>query len=80
MPLTVHSTWRAPFWIAASEFATASPRSLWQCTLTTAESPSALTTWPISTPYSSGIAYPTVSGMLTVLAPAATTARETSIR
>ena len=56
MPLTVHSTWRAPFWIAASEFATASPRSLWQCTLTTAESPSALTTWPISTPYSPGIA------------------------
>ena len=34
----------------------------------------------MSAPYSSGIPYPTVSGMLTVVAPAATTARETSIR
>ena len=25
MPLTVHSIWRAPFWTAASEFATARP-------------------------------------------------------
>src|SRR5258706_6366980 len=31
-PLIVHSTWRAPFNTADSEFATASPRSLWQCT------------------------------------------------
>ncbi len=31
-PLIVHSTWRAPFMTAASELATASPRSLWQCT------------------------------------------------
>ncbi len=31
-PFTVHSTWRAPFITAASEFATASPRSLWQWT------------------------------------------------
>ncbi len=29
MPLMVHSTWRAPAWIAASVFATARPRSLW---------------------------------------------------
>ena len=31
IPLMVHSTWRAPLATAASEFATASPRSLWQC-------------------------------------------------
>ena len=31
-PLIVHSTCSAPAWIPASEFATASPRSLWQCT------------------------------------------------
>ena len=31
-PLIVHSTWRAPFMTAASELATARPRSLWQCT------------------------------------------------
>jgi hypothetical protein len=43
-------------------------------------SPIASATWPMSAPYSSGSEYPTVSGMLTVPAPAATTARETSIR
>ena len=32
----VHSTWRAPACTAASELATASPRSLWQCTERTA--------------------------------------------
>ena len=32
MPLMVHSTWRAPAFTPASEFATAMPRSLWQCT------------------------------------------------
>jgi hypothetical protein len=32
MPLTVHSTWRAPALTAASELATARPRSLWQWT------------------------------------------------
>ncbi len=31
MPLMVHSTWRAPASMAASELATASPRSSWQC-------------------------------------------------
>ena len=36
MPLIVHSTWRAPAWTAAMEFATASPRSLWQWTEMTA--------------------------------------------
>ena len=33
MPLIVHSTWRAPPRTAARLLATASPRSLWQCTL-----------------------------------------------
>src|SRR5438034_1201938 len=33
MPFTVHSTCRAPFCTAASEFATAMPRSLWQWAL-----------------------------------------------
>ncbi len=32
MPLIVHSTCRAPFFTAASELATARPRSLWQWT------------------------------------------------
>jgi hypothetical protein len=36
MPLTQHSTWRAPTRTAASELATAIPRSLWQCTEITA--------------------------------------------
>jgi hypothetical protein len=34
MPLMVHSTCRAPALTAAREFATARPRSLWQCTET----------------------------------------------
>ena len=33
MPLIVHSTCRAPPCTAASELATASPRSSWQCAL-----------------------------------------------
>ena len=32
IPLIAHSTWRAPAWIPANEFATASPRSSWQWT------------------------------------------------
>ena len=36
MPLTVHSICRAPPAKPASEFATAMPRSLWQCTENTA--------------------------------------------
>ena len=35
-PLIVTSTWRAPAWTAASVLAVASPRSLWQWTLTVA--------------------------------------------
>ena len=36
MPLMVHSICRAPAFTPASEFATAMPRSLWQCTENTA--------------------------------------------
>ena len=36
MPLIVHSICRAPARMAASELATAWPRSLWQCTESTA--------------------------------------------
>ena len=68
------STWRAPAWTAASVLAVARPRSLWQWTLTVAWSPTRSTTLPTSAPNSAGIAYPTVSGMLTVEAPASTTA------
>ena len=32
IPLIAHSTWRAPACRPAKELATASPRSLWQCT------------------------------------------------
>ena len=35
MPLTVHSTWRAPLATPASEFAVDNPRSFWQCVLMT---------------------------------------------
>ena len=80
MPLIVHSTWRAPAWIAASELATDSPRSSWQWTLTIPRPARPSTTVRMMVANSSGIEYPTVSGMLTVLAPASTTAREISTR
>jgi len=85
MPLTVHSTWRAPPSMAASELATARPRSLWQCALKitlaafgTSATP-AMTCWNIAR-ISSGVVKPTVSGRLMVVAPAAIATRETSIR
>ena len=55
-PLTVTSTWRAPAWTAASVFAVARPRSLWQWTLTVASRPTRSTTRPTSAPNSAGIA------------------------
>ena len=42
------STWRAPAWTAASVFAVARPRSLWQWTLTVASRPTRSTTVPTS--------------------------------
>ena len=55
-PLIVTSTWRAPAWTAASVFAVASPRSLWQWTETVAWLPSSSTTRPTSAANSAGIA------------------------
>ena len=55
-PLIVTSTWRAPAWTAASVLAVASPRSLWQWTLTVASSPTSLTTRATSAANSAGIA------------------------
>src|SRR3990170_3388674 len=82
IPLIVHSTCRAPFMIATSEFATACPMSLWQWTERIALS-MFLTRWRIRamrSPHSWGMAYPTVSGMLMVVAPASITASSTSTR
>ena len=76
----VTSTWRAPASIAVSVFATARPRSSWQWTLMTACDPTRSTARRMSGPNSDGMAYPTVSGRLTVVAPASTTASTTCIR
>ena len=80
MPFTATSTWRAPLRTAARLFATAKPRSLWQCTLmTTSSMPGTFSRiFAIRPPNSSGIVYPTVSGMLSVVAPASTAAVSTS--
>ncbi len=53
MPLIVHSICRAPARTAASEFAVASPRSLWQCTLMIARPFTARAMRPISSACSS---------------------------
>ena len=68
------STWRAPAWTAASVLAVASPRSLWQWTLTVAWSADQVDDALRQEAELRGIAYPTVSGILTVDAPASTTA------
>ncbi|MNV89456.1 hypothetical protein D3C71_1837480 [compost metagenome] len=68
--------------MAASELATARPRSLWQCALKMMRSLSgtpAITRWNMPR-ISSGVVKPTVSGRLMVVAPAATATRATSIR
>ncbi len=56
MPLIVTSAWRAPCLMPASVFATARPRSSWQCTLITTPSiPATFCLMPaISAPNSSG--------------------------
>src|SRR6266853_1033452 len=71
-PFIVHSIWRTPPIVtAASEFATAMPRSLWQCTDHTAlpEFGTFSRSFLMNSPNCSGTAYPTVSGMLMVVAP-----------
>ena len=57
MPLIVHSTCRAPARTPASEFATARPRSSWQCVeITTEAAPGTVAMIPaIIAKYSSGI-------------------------
>ncbi len=80
IPLIVHSTCLAPPRTPASELATAIPRSSWQCVETTTPSPDTATIRAMSASYSHGIAYPTVSGMLMVVAPAAIAVVATSQR
>ncbi len=71
MPLIAHSTCRAPASSPAKEFATASPRSSWQWTESTTSRRSGTSSYRRSSQAvnSCGIVYPTVSGMLIVVAP-----------
>ncbi len=74
MPFIVTCACDAPTSIAASVFATASPRSLWQCTDTRMPPLYAVSAPRIASTVranSSGCAYPTVSGMFMIRAPAA---------
>ena len=72
IPFIVHSICLAPSFTAAKELATARPKSLWQWTLNTALSilGTLFLNILIKEPNSSGIAYPTVSGIFIVEAPA----------
>src|SRR3972149_4958021 len=72
MPLMVPSPCRTPCRIPSREFETARPRSLWQWALTITVSMlgTRFMRVQIRSPYSHGMAYPTVSGMLMVVAPA----------
>ena len=72
IPLIVHSTCSAPFLTAAKLLATASPKSLWQCTdiLALEIFGTFALMSAIKAPNSSGVVYPTVSGILIMLAPA----------
>ena len=56
IPLTATSICRAPFSMPASELATASPRSLWQCVEITTWSGVASRTTRTSSPNSVGVA------------------------
>ena len=69
-PLIVHSICLAPARTPAKEFATASPRSLWQCVeiVTLSIFGTLFNKWFIMFVNSSGIEYPTVSGILIVVA------------
>ena len=82
IPLTVHSIWVAPASTAAIEFATASPKSLWQCTeISTFSIPFILSFKYLIVSYiSSGVLYPTVSGIFIVVAPAFIAVSYTSTR
>src|SRR4029077_8806615 len=82
MPLTHVSTWRAPARTLTSELAVARPRSLWQCTESTTPRSVGTRSYihAMSARHSSGVAYPTVSGRLIVVAPASMHALTTSAR
>mmetsp|Transcript_6179 Transcript_6179/g.18269 ORF Transcript_6179/g.18269 Transcript_6179/m.18269 type:complete len:272 (-) Transcript_6179:504-1319(-) len=83
MPLMVHSIWRAPCSAPAIELAEARPRSFWQCvekTTLSRLSPSFSRSSAMRGPNSQGTFQPVVSGMLSVVAPASTTADSTSTR
>src|ERR671918_83153 len=77
-PLMVTCAQEAPEFIAAIEFATASPKSLWQCTLI------GVFIFDLSSCTNdeiySGVEYPTVSGISILSAPESVTALKTSIR
>ena len=68
MPFIVTWAHCAPACIADIEFATASPKSLWQCTLI-GRSDASMASLVISAIYP-GVEYPTVSGMSILSAPA----------
>ena len=76
IPFTVTSAWRAPARIPASVFAVDIPRSSWQCIERIAWSSPGTFSLRRRTrsAISIGVAYPTVSGMLIVVAPAFTIA------
>ncbi len=82
MPLIVTSTCRAPAWTAASVLATAMPRSSWQWTARTVRAMfgTCSNRCSIRRWNSAGVVQPTVSGMLTVVAPTSMTASTTWAR
>ncbi len=82
IPLMVHSICLAPPSTALRLFATAIPRSLWQCTekVTLSAPTTCLRRCAKVSLNSCGVVYPTVSGTLIVVAPASTAAWTTSVR
>ncbi len=80
IPFIVTSACFAPEAIPANVFATANPKSLWQCVEIIISLGSALQTKDTNSPYSAGLTYPTVSGISTMLAPASTTILKISTR
>mmetsp|Transcript_25828 Transcript_25828/g.80866 ORF Transcript_25828/g.80866 Transcript_25828/m.80866 type:complete len:302 (+) Transcript_25828:763-1668(+) len=75
IPLIVPCTTDAPAETAASEFATASAQSLWQCTCTLTAGPTASTAARTNLSTSAGIVPPLVSQRAMLSAPAAAAAR-----
>src|SRR3984893_11858667 len=82
MPLTQVSICRAPPSTLTSELAVARPRSLWQWTESTTVRSLGTCSYiqAMSERHSSGVAYPTVSGRLIVVAPASMQLLTTSAR